>query len=267
MFAKAPRVPGKQPLSGSRTMPETPVCLRHRIGPPRQNCTIGQHRNVYASSLRLSGQDPGGNTAIARGSPTGAWSEAPHRKHHFLCNTLRKRAVKEVFRLQFAPMYIQTVANRKSPPCMLLRQDHHRVGKRVVKKTLANITDWPDHVVEGLRVLPKRGALDDSGQGCRITGSPPHGHAAVPGTLRKPGLDRLIACRPSPQPQCIVAMNCARAIDPRSKLAAVRKKRPALTSFSVIPWGALEAFPMRKLNVLFFLVNFPEREGAMTKRS
>lgn len=136
---------------------------------------------------------------------------------------------------------------------MLLRQDHHRVGKRVVKKTLANITDWPDHVVEGLRVLPKRGALDDSGQGCRITGSPPHGHvAAVPGTLRKPGLDRLIACRPSPQPQCIVAMNCARAIDPRSKLAAVRKKKARAHIFLRDSLGSAGGIPYEEAQRPFF---------------
>jgi len=34
----------------------------------------------------------------------------------------------------------------------LLREDH-REGKRVIKKTIANLSKWPSHVVEGLRDL------------------------------------------------------------------------------------------------------------------
>ena len=43
------------------------------------------------------------------------------------------------------PMYIESVPNRNSPPCILLRQDH-REGKKVVKETLANLTKWPKHI-------------------------------------------------------------------------------------------------------------------------
>ena len=39
-------------------------------------------------------------------------------------------------------MYIETVPNRNSRPAILLRQGW-REGKRVRKKTLANLTDWP----------------------------------------------------------------------------------------------------------------------------
>ncbi len=53
-------------------------------------------------------------------------------------------------------MYIESIPNRKSPPCILLREDH-REGRKVVKKTLANLTQWPKHLVEGLRVLVKGG--------------------------------------------------------------------------------------------------------------
>ena len=81
------------------------------------------------------------------------------------------------------PMYIQKVPNRNSPPCLLLREDH-REGRRVVKKTLANLTNWPEHVVEGLHLLLKGGTVRDLKEGFTITRSLPHGHvAAVLSTL------------------------------------------------------------------------------------
>ena len=51
-------------------------------------------------------------------------------------------------------MYIETVPNRNSRPAILLRQGW-REGKRVRKKTLANLTDWPSEKVEALRQVLK----------------------------------------------------------------------------------------------------------------
>ena len=53
------------------------------------------------------------------------------------------------------PMYIETVPNRKSRPAILLRQGW-REGKRVRKKTLANLTDWPAEQIEALRRVLRR---------------------------------------------------------------------------------------------------------------
>ena len=56
-----------------------------------------------------------------------------------------------------------------------------------------------------------------------ITRSLPHGHvAAVLGTLKNLGLDRLIDSKPSRQRQLCLAMIVARIIAPRSKLATSR---------------------------------------------
>jgi transposase len=119
-------------------------------------------------------------------------------------------------------MYIQKVPNRNSPPCLLLREDH-REGRRVVKKTLANLTNWPEHVVEGLHLLLKGGTVRDLKEGFTITRSLPHGHvAAVLSTLKRLGLDRLIDSRSSPPRNRVVAMIVARIINPQSKLATVR---------------------------------------------
>jgi transposase len=130
-------------------------------------------------------------------------------------------------------MYIESVPNRKSPPCILLREDH-REGKKVVKKTLANLSKWPTHVVEGLRVLIKGGTVGDLEGGFSITRSLPYGQvAAVLSVLKRLGLHQLIASRSSRKRDLVVAMIAARIIDPKSKLATARGLRRK-TSFSAL---------------------------------
>jgi len=51
-------------------------------------------------------------------------------------------------------MFIERIPNRNSPPCILLRETFHREGK-VQHRTIANLSKWPPHVVEGLRRLCK----------------------------------------------------------------------------------------------------------------
>lgn len=120
------------------------------------------------------------------------------------------------------PMYIQKVPNRKSRPCILLREDR-REGKRVIKKTLANLTNWPKDIVEGLRVLIHGGTAAELKDSFTITRSLPHGHiAAVLTTLRRLGLHQMIDSRASDKRDLIGAMIVARIIDPQSKLATVR---------------------------------------------
>src|SRR5712691_468879 len=90
-------------------------------------------------------------------------------------------------------MYIEAVPNRSSPPAILLRESY-RVGDKVKKRTLLNLSDWPRPLVEGLRALLKGGtALPPGQEAIVIKRSLPHGHvAAVLGTLRRIGLDRLL---------------------------------------------------------------------------
>lgn len=123
------------------------------------------------------------------------------------------------------PMYIESIPNRNSPPCILLREDH-REGNRVVKKTLANLSKWPKHIVEGLRVLIKGGAVGNLEGSFAITRSLPHGHvAAVLGILKRLGLHELIGGKYCRNRDLVVAMIAARIIDPQSKLATVRGLR------------------------------------------
>ncbi len=121
-------------------------------------------------------------------------------------------------------MYIETVPNRNSPPCILLRESY-REGDKVKKRTLANLSTWQPEIVAGLRILLKGGTaveqrLDDL---VEVTRSLPHGHvAAVLGTLYHLQLDRMIAAKACPERLLVVAMIVARIIAPRSKLATAR---------------------------------------------
>jgi len=119
-------------------------------------------------------------------------------------------------------MYIETVPNRNSPPCILLRESFRQGGK-VRKRTLANLTHWPPDLVEGLRQLLQGGKVLEELPDFDILRSLPHGHvAATLGALRNVGLDKLIAPRHSRRRDLVVAMIVARVIDPRSKLATAR---------------------------------------------
>ena len=90
-------------------------------------------------------------------------------------------------------MYIERVPNRNSPPCTLLRESYRHGGK-VKKRTIANLSKWPKGLVEGLQVLLRGGAALDPEEGFEVVRTRPHGHVmAVLGTVRKIGLDRLLA--------------------------------------------------------------------------
>ena len=133
-------------------------------------------------------------------------------------------------------MYIESVANRSSPPCILLRESYRQGGK-VRKHTLANLTHWPPDVVAGLRALLKGAKVSLDDDGFEIERSLPHGHvAAVLGVLRDLELDKIIAPRRTEQRDLVLAMIVARVIDPRSKLATARglSQETALTSLAEV---------------------------------
>jgi hypothetical protein len=119
-------------------------------------------------------------------------------------------------------MYIDIVPNRNSPPAVLLRESY-RVGKQTKKRTLANLSMLPPEAIEVLRRALRGETLVPAEEALEIERSLPHGHvAAVLGTLRRLGLERLLATQPSRQRDLAVAMIVARLIDPGSKLATAR---------------------------------------------
>jgi transposase len=119
-------------------------------------------------------------------------------------------------------MYVERVPNRGSPPAVLLRQAWREAGK-IRKRTLANLSHWPGDRVESLRRLLRGESLVSPQDVFTVERSLPHGHVeAVLGTLRKVGLDRLIAAKPSHERDLVVAMIAERLLVPSSKLATTR---------------------------------------------
>ncbi len=120
-------------------------------------------------------------------------------------------------------MYVAIVPNRSSPPAILLRESY-RDGARVRNRTLANLSDWPPERVENLRRVLRGGTvgppLEDAFD---VVRSRPHGHvAAVWGSLRQCGVQRLLGAKHSRARALCEAMIVARVLDPRSKLATAR---------------------------------------------
>jgi hypothetical protein len=123
-------------------------------------------------------------------------------------------------------MYVETVPNRGSRPAILLREGW-REGRRVRKRTLANLSDWPPHKIEALRRLLRDEPWVPASDAFVVQRSRPHGHvAAALGMLKKLGLDRLLATRRCPERDRAVALIVARVLAPDSKLATARALDP-----------------------------------------
>jgi Transposase DDE domain len=131
-------------------------------------------------------------------------------------------------------MYIESVPNRNSPPAILLRESY-RDGGKIKKRTIANLSDWPTEIVEGLRTLLKGGKVAPANQESIIVRrSLPHGHvAAVLGVLRDIGLDRILGPAGNRPRDLVIAMIVARLIAPASKLATARMLDPATATSSL----------------------------------
>jgi transposase len=120
-------------------------------------------------------------------------------------------------------MYIETVPNRGSRPAVLLREGWREDGK-VKKRTIANLSDWPQHKLQALAaVLKGKPVVGDLEQSFDIVRSLPHGHiAAVLRSIEKIKLDHLVSRSRCPERDLCMAMLVARIIAPGSKLALAR---------------------------------------------
>jgi len=120
------------------------------------------------------------------------------------------------------PMYIDRVPNRNSPPAILLREGWREDGT-VRKRTVANISRWPEEKIEALDRVLKGERLVNPKEAFVIERSLPHGHVeAILGTIRAIGLGRLIAAKRCRQRDLTLAMIVERLIAPSSKLATTR---------------------------------------------
>jgi transposase len=119
-------------------------------------------------------------------------------------------------------MYIDVVPNRNSRPAVLLREAW-REGKKVKRRTVANLTSWPEEKVEALRRVLRGETVVTPKEAFHIERSLAHGHVeAVLGTIRKIGLDTVIASKRSRERDLVIAMIAERLLHPSSKLATTR---------------------------------------------
>lgn len=119
-------------------------------------------------------------------------------------------------------MYIEIIPNRGSPPAVLLREAY-REGKKIIKRTLANLTHWPAEQVESFRLLLRGERLVPANELFRVERTLPHGHVeAILRMVQKLGLDTVIASKRCRERDLVLAMIVQRLICPRSKLANTR---------------------------------------------
>ncbi len=123
------------------------------------------------------------------------------------------------------PVHVATIRNRQGGKVYvthLLRRTF-REGGKVKHETLGNISHLPNHVIELIRGALGGTSFLPADDSFRIVRSLPHGHvAAALGSLKKIGLEQLIASRPCPERTLSVAMIVARIIGPSSKPATAR---------------------------------------------
>ncbi|MGH8430478.1 MAG: IS1634 family transposase [Solimonas sp.] len=120
-------------------------------------------------------------------------------------------------------MHIDTIPNRNSRPAYLLRESV-RDGKRVRKRTLANLSSLPIEQIEAIRRILRGERLGPVEDGLEVVRSRAHGHVeAVLGAVRQLGLERLIDARGSRERDLVVAMVAERILAPEaSKLGMTR---------------------------------------------
>lgn len=121
-----------------------------------------------------------------------------------------------------ASMFIDVVPNRQSPPAVLLRESW-REGARTRKRTLANLSAWPEAKVNLLRRVLRDEPLVTPEALFTVERTTPHGHVdAILQALRRLGLDTLIAAKRSRERDLVLALIVERIIAPSSKLATTR---------------------------------------------
>lgn len=104
----------------------------------------------------------------------------------------------------------------------LLRRTYRQGGK-VKHETLGNISHLPQEVIDLIKGALRGERYLPAGASWAIVRSRPHGHvAAVLGTLRRLGLEGVLASRPSRRRDLVVALIVSRLLAPCSKLATRR---------------------------------------------
>ena len=119
-------------------------------------------------------------------------------------------------------MYIDIVPNRNSRPAILLRESI-REGKRIVKRTIANLSALSLQQAEAVRSVLKGEPLAPIGSLFEIIRSRAHGAVkAIGSAMSRLRLGTLVDKQASRERDLVLAMIAARLLDPQSKLATTR---------------------------------------------
>jgi hypothetical protein len=158
-------------------------------------------------------------------------------------------------------MYIALIPNRGSRPAILLREST-REGKRVRKRTIANLSALTLDQAEAIRCVLKGERLVSAGGGLECIRSLPHGHVeAVRIAMRRLGFDKLIDGKASRERDLVVAMVAGRIIAPEaSKLAMTRSWQDTTLAEDLGVADAHEDELYAAMDWLF------ERQGKIEKR-
>lgn len=98
-----------------------------------------------------------------------------------------------------------------------------RVGARVLHETLGNLSHLPAHLIDIIRRSLAGEKFLPASDAFLVQRNLPHGQVqAVLGTMRRLGLDSLLASKPCAQRDLVVAMIAERLLYPCSKLATTR---------------------------------------------
>jgi len=156
--------------------------------------------------------------------------------------------------------HVDVIPNRKSPPAILFRRAW-REGKKIRRETISNLTGMPAYIIDGIRAMLKGGVVyKDIKEAFPIKRSLPHGHvAAVYGTAKKLGLDRVLHRKGSRVRDIALGAIVARVLSPGSKLAVSRalSGETATTSLGTV-MGLGEVTGNEVLSMLDWLM---ERKG------
>ena len=119
-------------------------------------------------------------------------------------------------------MHIHIVPNRGSPPTVLLRESY-REGRKVGKRTLANLSSLSAEQIDAMRAALRGEPLQPVARYFEVIASPAHGHVqAVSRAMQRLGFANVIAAKPGRERDLVLAMVAARILAPHTKLATTR---------------------------------------------
>jgi len=119
-------------------------------------------------------------------------------------------------------MHIDVVPNRNSRPAYLLRESY-RVGKKVRKRTIANLSSLSDEQIQAVRAILSGQQLVSVEALLAVEQSRATGHVdAVHVAMSRLKVAALLSARPGRERDLICALIAARIIAPHTKLATTR---------------------------------------------